>query len=231
MSDKKGGGKPPIKPPQGSRDGSLLHQDEAWATRMVRDAWTRERAVFLMRIIVVQSVCLLAALILIVMLSLRPTQFRYFLSNSEGQIKEITSISEPLMRDQDVSAWVTTSILQAFTMDFANYKRQLSDSRNNFTPGGYDAFTKALQESGILNSIITFKYTTSVALTQAPVIINEGIVPGSNKYGWQVQVPILVTYQSTQATTTQSITLDILVVRRPESENPRGIGIAQLLYR
>lgn len=230
MSDKKGGGKPPTKPPVKNED-LMLHQDEAWATRMIRDAWSRERAIFLMRIIVVQGICNLAAMILIVMLSLRPVQYRYFLSNETGQIKEITSISEPLLREQDVSSWVSSAMLQAFTIDFANYKRQLSESQNNFTQGGYDAFTKALQESGILNSIITFKYTTSVALTQAPVVINKGIVPGTNKYGWQVQVPILVTYQSTQATTTQAITLDILVVRRPESENPRGIGIAQLLYR
>ncbi len=63
--------------------------------------------------------------------------------------------------------------------------------------------------------------------TSAPVLINQGLVQG--RYAWKLSMPLLVTYQSSERTVPQNLMVEIVVVRQPETEHPRGLGIAQLI--
>ena len=211
----------PLSPP-----GHESMLDEAMATNMVRNAYTRERAVFLMRTIIV-SITLNAVLAMVIaFLAARPIPHLYFWTDGNGTIKPLVALGEPVLSESERTIWVTQAVVQAFTMDFANYRGQLQANRINFTPEGFEAFTKAIQESGIQSSIVNFKYLLSAVPTASPVQVAAGRLP-SGVYAWQYEIPMLLTYQATDRNNTQAINLQVVVVRVPETQNPRGMAIAR----
>jgi intracellular multiplication protein IcmL len=158
---------------------------------------------------------------------MRPPVYKYFATDREGRIQPITPIDEPIGSQTEVSNWVAGAVVKAYTFDFANWRAQLSAARNDFTPQGWKGFEAALKDSGVLQTVLEKKYVTTAVPTGAPVMINQGVVDGH--YAWKFQMPILVTYQSSERTVPQNLMVNVLVVRQSEMENPRGLGIAQLI--
>lgn len=213
--------RPAVTPPV------LRHMDEAVATVLMRNAYTRERHFFLLRLIVAMTAIALLEGVLVFFLALRPPVYKYFATDREGRIQQITPIDEPIGSQTEVSTWVANSVVGAYTFDFANWRTQLSAARNNFTTQGWKGFEGALKDSGVLQTVLEKKYVTTAVPTGAPVLINQGVVNGH--YAWKFQLPILVTYQSSEKTVSQNLMVTILVVRQSEMDNPRGLGIAQLI--
>ncbi len=48
-------------------------------------------------------------------------------------------------------------------------------------------------------------------------------------YAWQISIPLLVTYQSTETYTQQETTVTLLVVRLSNLNSPSGLGIEQFV--
>ncbi len=69
-----------------------------------------------------------------------------------------------------------------------------------------------------------------IAAKTAPVILKEGPT-AAGIYAWQVQLPMLVTYQSASDTRKQNIILTMLIARRSTLESPKAIGIASIQVR
>ena len=66
----------------------------------------------------------------------------------------------------------------------------------------------------------------SAVATGTPVITQEGVVDG--RYSWNVQIPLLLSYQSSSETNfSQPVIVTMLITRVPVLNNPRGIAIAQ----
>jgi intracellular multiplication protein IcmL len=59
-----------------------------------------------------------------------------------------------------------------------------------------------------------------------PVISNQNELPGRG-YTWRVQIPFLVSYQSSDQTTTERYIVVMMIVKVPTTVNPEGIGIDQ----
>lgn len=205
------------------------HADDAVATVLMREAYTRERHYFLMRTIF--------ALIGLVALSVgsnvwqwskRP-EARYFLTTYEGRLTEVTPLDRPIDADRVVLNWAVKGVVQAYTFNFANYRSELTQARANFTETGWRGFEKALKDSGNLDAVIGNKYVATAVPKEAPVLVDRGLVDGVA--AWKVQVPILVTYASAAQKTEQNLLVDVTVVRVPETQNPSGLGIAQLLAK
>ena len=205
----------------------LRHADDAVATILMRDAYTRERHFFLLRLILALSAVLVAETWVVSILAMRPPVYKYFATDREGRIQPITPIDQPIGSQTEVSNWVAGAVVRAYTFDFANWRAQLSAARNDFTPQGWKGFEAALKDSGVLQTVLEKKYVTTAVPTGAPVMINQGVVDGH--YAWKFQMPILVTYQSSERTVPQNLMVNVLVVRQSEMENPRGLGIAQLI--
>ena len=211
---------PPSPPPQGS----ML--EEAAATQMLRQSWTRERATFLSRVAILSMGLNAIMVVVIGFLAIRPIDHLYFWTNSDGTIHPLVALSEPVLSASERSLWVTQTITSALSMDFTNFRAQLQSSRANFTSEGHDGFLKALQSSGIMASIIQYKYIMSAVPKAAPLLVAGERLP-DGRFAWQYELPVLLTFQASDKTNAQEMTLQIVVVRVKETENPKGMAIAR----
>lgn len=205
----------------------LRHADEAVASILARDAYVRERHVFLQRVIVALAAVCVAQGAANYYLATRPVLMRYFITDDSGRIKEMQALSAPVNTLSDVSNWLTDAVTKAYTFSFANYRAELSAARVNFTGEGWKGFEKALNDSGNLRAVIDNKYVTTAVPTGAAVLVSDGLING--RYAYKFQIPILVTYQSASQKTTQNLMVTAIVVRQPETEQVRGLGIASLI--
>lgn len=216
--------------PQDIGIGSSTHRDEAVATELSRNAFARERYEFLLRIIFVLFGLLALSLAANVFYGMRETKMRYFAVNPEGAVTEIQALDRPIQSVTQVRSWATDAIATSLTMSFANYQQQLADSRLLFTDPGWRSFENALKGSRILDTIITQQLVTSVVPEGAPVVKAQGVTDGG-RYGWIIELPIVVTYESTSNKQSAKYLVTATVMRRPETENPSGLGIAQMLVK
>jgi intracellular multiplication protein IcmL len=58
--------------------------------------------------------------------------------------------------------------------------------------------------------------------------LKEGVI-ATGFYAWQVQLPMLLTYQSASDNIQSRIVLTLLVTRVPTSESVKGIGISSFI--
>ena len=216
--------------PQDIGVGASPHRDEAVATALSRNAYMRERYEFLLRLIFILLGLLAISLVVNVFYGMRETKMRYFALNPEGAVTEIQVLENPVQSVTRVRSWTTEAVMQGLTLSFANYQQQLADNRLLFTDTGWRSFENALKASRILDSIITQQLVTSVAPEGAPVIRAQGVADGG-RYAWVVELPIVVTYESTSNKQSTKFLVTATVMRRPESENPSGLGIAQILVK
>jgi intracellular multiplication protein IcmL len=214
---------------KGASPGARVHHDEALATELGRNAFSRERFVFNYRVIYVLCGLLMLSLSANVWFGTRETKYRYFATDPEGGTRELSAISSPIQSEHEVLNWAASAITKSWTLSFASYQTQLQDIRRDYTDEGWSGFQSELDRTGNLKQIIASKYVTTATPTGAAVITDQGLVDG--RYAWRVELPILVTYQSASGKASQALTIEATVVRRSESENPRGLGIAQVIAK
>lgn len=210
--------------------GITTHQDEAVATTLARHAYARERYELLLKTLYGLIAVLGLSLMLNVWLALKPVEIKYFATDSLGQIRVLTALDRPIQSKGEVVNWTTKAITEAFTFGFSNYRETFEIAKLNFTDSGWRGFQQAIEARKILEDVTNNKYVASAALREAPVVTQEGIADGQ-RWGWKIEVPLLVTYESASAHSTASFLAEIVVVRRPESENPSGLGIAQIVAK
>ena len=218
-------------PPSSSKNSNQEMPDNiadiAIATVLMKNQYQRDRHYFLMRIILVLMIISAVSITMNFYLAVRPPYVRFIAMDKEGRVVPLTPISEPLLGKASVTSWAAEAVTQAFTMDYANYKQELMKSRENFTPTGWSNFNKALQDSQYLQKVVEQRYLTTAAPTSAPLIEQEGHVNG--RYAWKMQIPIVVSFQNGDKTISLNYLVKIVAVREAETDNPRGIGIEQVI--
>jgi intracellular multiplication protein IcmL len=152
---------------------------------------------------------------------------KYFVTMQNGELKQIKPLTQPNLTTRTLLNWVVEAGTTAFNFDFTNYQSSIKGLKGYFTPAGYKNYVASLQNSGTINQIISKNLAVSAVPTGVPVITREGPTP-DGIYAWQVQLPLLVTYQSLSEVTKQNILLTMLVAEMPTIESPKGIGIASL---
>lgn len=151
----------------------------------------------------------------------------YFATTSAGGLIEITPLSAPNLNANALLQWATQAATDAYTFNFVDYKESLQEARANFTPSGYQSFLQAIKDSNILDDVLRKKLVVSAVPTNTPVIVNEGIA--GDVYAWRVQLPMLVSFQSSTEVIKQDVVLTMLITRVPTLDSPQGIGIAQFI--
>ena len=150
---------------------------------------------------------------------------KYFATSKDGRITPLYALSQPNLSKAAVLQWASTAAVSAYTYNFVNYRKAFQDTSKYFTPEGWQEFMTKLENSQNLEAMKQKKLVVSAVATGAPVILQEGLVAG--RYAWKIQMPLLVTYQSTSQQIQQSLLLTLMVTRTPTLNSPEGIGIAQ----
>jgi len=200
--------------------------DDALEVVRLRNTFYRDnyrRVVFGLLLMIAINIALTAALIYKVT---HPATPKYFATTAAGRIIPLYPLDSPMVSEAVVKQWANEAVISIFNYDFVHWRNQMQKASEFFTPEGWKDFESQLRSTGTLNTVIAKKLNVSGVATGAPVITKRGVIDG--RYSWQVNMPVLVTYQGT-TTFQQPTTVTLLITRVPVLNNPRGIAIAQFI--
>lgn len=167
---------------------------------------------------------LIASLVYIVT---HPPAPQYFATTINGRITPLIPLDQPNMPPSTILQWANSAAIASYNYNFVNYRQELQAASEFFTPEGWQNFINALKASNNLNAVIDKKLVVSAVATGAPVILEQGVTDGA--YTWNVQMPMLVTYQSASQVVRQEITVTMVIQRISTLNSARGIGIASFV--
>ncbi len=148
-------------------------------------------------------------------------------ATAEGRVIPLTSLDEPIMSDSALKNWTVAAVTQAFTLGHHDWRERLSAVREHFTDDGYESFMAGLEESLLLARLRDNRQVASAVATGAPVVVDTLRFDG--RIGWEIQFPMLVTFQAGAKRLDQPLRVSAVVIRVPLSDRQRGIGIARLV--
>lgn len=187
-----------------------------------RDNYRRVTAILLLSILVI--FVLIGALTYVVT---HPPAPKYFATDSTGRIVPLVPLNQPNLSTSALLQWANSAAVACFSYNFVSYRQELQAASEFFTPEGWQAFITTLQSSNNLTAVIARKLVVSAVATGAPVVLQQGVLNG--QYSWRVQMPLLVTYQSIEQVSQQSLVVTMLITRVSTLTSVRGIGIAQFV--
>lgn len=162
-------------------------------------------------------------------LLVNPPKPKYFATAADGRITPLSSLTQPNQSDAAVLQWASQAAITAYSYNFVNYRKELQSASDFFTSSGWQEFMRALNSSNNLEAVTEKKLVVSAVVTQAPVILQKGILKG--RYAWRIQMPLLVTYQSASEFSQQNNIVTMLVTRVSTLNSPHGIGIEQFVVK
>jgi hypothetical protein len=134
------------------------------------------------------------------------------------------ALDKPNMPDSALISWVSDAARTAYSYDFKNYANQIQRNQQNFTGPGWTAFTAALSKSNNLKIVQDKKLVASAVLNGKPKVIRKGVKNGV--YFWQLQIPLLATYENESRIIKQNLIVDVVVNR---TDSPNGVGISHFV--
>ncbi|MFK4705805.1 intracellular multiplication protein IcmL [Roseateles asaccharophilus] len=172
-------------------------------------------------------IALLVSVVLNFVLATRKPRVEYFAVDPAGRIVPIRSLNEPYVTDAYLNRWVAETVARAYSMDPQNYRRQVQDLQEYFTPEGYESYVQSLQSSETISFMTRNLLVMSAIPMGTPIVAGRGEVNGI--YFWKVQIPMLVDFRSGTKTAQKKRLIEVTVVRRQTIEAPAGIGISQFV--
>ena len=154
-------------------------------------------------------------------------QPEYFATASDGRITPLYPLSQPVFSQSAILQWATQAAVKSYTYNFVNYRQQLQDASDSFTPAGWSRFKEALLASNNLKSLLALKLVATAVPTGTPIVQDTAVLDG--RYAWKVQIPMLVTYQSASTSIPQPVVITMVIIRVPTVNNPKGIAIEQFV--
>ncbi len=162
----------------------------------------------------------------------------YFATTDDGIPIRIISLSQPNKSDLALLEWASEAAVNVYTFNFVNYREALQDAREYFTRSGYQNFMAALKDSNNLNAVQARKLLVSaqVEANGTSMILRSSKTEDSfrinGKYTWQVQIPMLLTYESGGTDKfLQHIMLTMTITRMSPLDSSSGLGIDSFVVR
>lgn len=174
-------------------------------------------------------ICLILMLIMVTVLlyQLKNRPIPPFVAVSpDGQKMQLQYYDNPNLLSSTLIKWASKAAVAAYTYDFYNYPGQLQMVQSYFTEAGWASYRQSIQ--ALLETITTNKLFVNGVISGPPVISNQGSLGGYDRV-WRIQIPFLVTYQSSESTTNASYMVNLMIVKVPTTENPAAIAIDQFV--
>jgi intracellular multiplication protein IcmL len=143
-----------------------------------------------------------------------------------GTLK-IQQLDEPNLSDTSVVQWANEAIIDLYTYDFFNYRKQVYSKRRFFLYKGWASFIKGLKSSGIIKEIRDKKLRVSAIVVKQALLQRKGPILGV--YSWSIKLPVLVNFESASESRQQRYLARMIVQRRSPLHDARGIGIASIM--
>lgn len=219
-----------VKQPANLPEGALP-PDEAMALKglgsvVIRNEFYRDGYRSLLKIAVIEAMIIIALIaVMFYVIHIHQPENRYFATTEDGRLVPMVGLNEPNLSTPALMSWTAQASTEVMTFGFNDYRRRLQEASRNFTKIGWASFTSALERSRIIEMVEANQQVVTAAPRSAPILISEGLQNG--RYQWQVELPIVVTYQAGSQTRADNLLLTLLIVRVPKLESPNGVGIEQ----
>ncbi len=199
---------------------------DAVDTILSRNAFYRDGYRLLLRISLVQGavIALLIAALIAMILSVE-TRHVYFATTADGRIIQIVPLNEPLRSRADVISWAAGRAQEIMRFGYNDYRQRLQQASANFTPSGWESFTKALREARIIEAVEARKLTVEMEIGGAPEI--KLATEKDGVYTWYLHFPVTITFDGNAPPAPIQANLLLQVVRVSTLQNPEGISIEQ----
>lgn len=146
--------------------------------------------------------------------------------DAEWRIKPPVPLDQPYLSTPELSQWAIDTVRHLFVFDFNHYNDQLKVLMPYFTDDGWKIFLNQLNIYANPDSLVAEKGFVLDEPTGAPIILNQGLLSG--RWAWWVQIPVDINYAyagGVKLPATQSVTLQILIVRVSTLNNLLGVAI------
>ncbi len=154
---------------------------------------------------------------------------QYFATTGDGRIVELTPLNEPLLSLQAVEDFAGRAISNTFTFDYANYRKDITQNTASYTPDAFSQIKANLESSsGIVTEAVKNNWVVTTNVMAAPSVSKQG-VRKSGQYSWRLIFPVMMTFQSETNVRSSRYTVDVVVTRVSQKDNPKGIAIEKLL--
>jgi intracellular multiplication protein IcmL len=203
--------------------------DNALKTIVSRNNFYRDGYRLLLRVSFIQVIAILlltGGLVTLILTS--KVEYKFFATTTDGRIISIVPLNEPYVTDGSLVAFVADTTKRVLTLSFSDFRQRLQDVAYNFTPNGWETFSKALTNARILELIETRKMVTEMTILSAPEIIQKGEVNGV--YVWILQMPVTLTFKGEQSPQDLRGRLRVRISRVSTLQHPKGIGIDQFIF-
>ncbi|PHM37626.1 Dot/Icm type IV secretion system inner membrane complex IcmL/DotI [Xenorhabdus mauleonii] len=152
---------------------------------------------------------------------------KYF-ATQNGRIIPLHPTNVPAYSDADVVDFGNKLILDAFTLDFVNYRAQMNRVIPRFSDEGFQNYHAAFTLSNVLSSIKDKKMNMS-AMTSSGVIVSKGTLE-NGLYAWKVQYPTkLKLVGQVNSLPEQSFVISLLIQQVDPRLKNAGLEIGQLI--
>ncbi len=186
-----------------------------WTGGILRSNYLLSASVF--GLVVINSVSLY--------FSLNPVREYFAVDN--GRLLPIVPLSAPYRTSPQVIQYVSSTLNEALALDFLNWRADQERVRGRFSKNGFASYLKALEDSGILDSVRKKRMNLTNS-TFTGVITWEGLNEGV--YTWIVQVPVELRLvgQNTELPT-QRFLATVRVSRTSTLDSTEGIALEQIV--
>jgi intracellular multiplication protein IcmL len=227
---KRAGASSPVKRPAEGRGKPVKAPSEGDVPPLgmvvLRNEFYRDGYRSMLKLVVIQGVIILGMIVaMFFVIHTHQPENRYFATTEDGRLIPMIALHQPNLSTPALMSWVAQAATEVMTFGFNDYRRRLQGASRNFTPGGWESFTRALQQSRIIETIEEQQQVATAAPKGAPVLQSSGVSQG--RYQWVVQMPMIITYESGAKKRTDNLLVTIVVVRVSRLESPNGVGIAQ----
>ncbi len=147
---------------------------------------------------------------------------KYFAVTPERQFFKLPPENEPSLSQGLLQNWVTTFALASHTFDFYHFDEQVAVMEKYFTPDGYRQYLDTIEN--FRTDVIEKKQMVSCTVIEAPLIRKSTVI--DNVYEWNIDVPLMIRYDSASESRNQKRRLSLRVRRYPDADNPYGIAVA-----
>ncbi len=147
--------------------------------------------------------------------------------DNEWRVKPPVPLDQPYLSTPDLLQWASDALRKSFVYDFYEYNKQLKAATQYFTPDGWRVFLDQLNIYANYSNVQANKMFITATPAGAPFILQQGLLAG--RYAWWVQMPLNINYAFSNQVNTRTLTLQVLVVRIPTTNNLNGVGIDNVI--
>ncbi|EBR0232213.1 DotI/IcmL/TraM family protein [Morganella morganii] len=153
-------------------------------------------------------------------------EVRYF-ATENGRVTKIIPLNQPGFGISQVSGFGADTIRESFTLDFVNYKQQITAVNGRYSEIGFQDYYKALAVSNVLETVKSKRMNLSVDVGPG-VIRSKGMLAGI--YVWEYQYPVTLKLNGQQSSSpAQRFIFTVRIERADVNEKPQGLHVTQII--